>query len=1138
MTGQVRLSRAEGLRICAFEAWHEFRAGLRGPMVPLMFAGLVAYVLLMLANSDMLREMGAADVPHNSSLIVYQIISGQAFWLIFVWAWVYAQTVARDRSARLTEVILTCPVSARGLFVARYLGATGIALILGSSSAFALLLAEAMGRAGLFPMGVIGPTPLASLGHAWLLFVLPTALGLGALYMSAAFWTRSTTGPFAASAVVILLWMLAMVMLRGADAYPALATWMDVSGFGEAEHQSKLWTPAEKRSALMELTPALVQSRLAWTLIPFGLLGLVLITFRRDSLVLERSEGGRSTRPSAPTPGSVDETFAAPQQPSWVRVCLYDAWWQLRVQVLSWPFVCTMGLWFALNTAAPYAHITAHAEGPLVPRGHLLAPFLVDLSYVLSVFGIAGFVGGLVRRDRQSGMGEIVDATRAPLGVRVVASALASVVVVLVFATVPALSALVVMALQLPEGFDAGLPWLVSFLMTTPGLLELGAIVFAIHCLVRSSGTAHALSMFAALVAIVNLEVGLVTYPPGQFGMTAHVPLSEIQGYAPWLRYVLTLDSFKGAIATFLVAVAWLALPRGTALTWKDRLGQARSRVVGGAGTLAGAALCACLGLGWVLHQGLVVHGEYQSQSQQDVEDAAWERAFWLQPAPFSLQGGEAQVRVDVSNRAVRSTLRLQGVQAKAGLLTGSLPSGLQKLYASVNGRPAEVRVKHDQFVLQLESCVSATCEVLLDLRLVEEGFPRDDVPPWLHASGTWARAQDVLPRLGLDPDRRLRSPVRRRGQGLAPVAGGLETEALVSATGILPSGNFRWEVLLERAGRHTSLSGSAEGQPLDFAFAWLPSDAPVSQLKHKGITAWHGETSAGVAREILEDIAAAKECVQSRTGLPLDVRSVVQAPRGRGEPALHGSLLWLPEDRGWDVGSEGVGRSKRRAAIGEALASAVLTGAADLRLEPGARFVTSGLAGYFGLECLYQAEGTVPWLQWLARQGDHVAEQFGALDAPVVGVAEDGAAQWVRAYAPLATLSWARSLSQDQLRAQIASVVAEIRRGTPVRVALERTVGQKLASALLGIPHASDVSLVAVEGGVEIRKVRQVWSDGGWRPQARFGSTSSHFDDGRMRVEETGPTRLDRDVQVTIFSAEPSYERSAADNRWPRVAQ
>src|SRR5688572_10079892 len=72
------------------------------------------------------------------------------------------------------------------------------------------------------------------------------------------------------------------------------------------------------------------------------------------------------------------------------------------------------------------AHVVAHGEGPLVPRPELLAPMLAQFSRIVIGFVVAGLVGTPLRRDELR-FSELVAATPAPLGVRLVGAGLAAV---------------------------------------------------------------------------------------------------------------------------------------------------------------------------------------------------------------------------------------------------------------------------------------------------------------------------------------------------------------------------------------------------------------------------------------------------------------------------------------------------------------------------------------------------------------------------------------------------------------------------------------------------------------------------------------------------------------------------------------
>jgi hypothetical protein len=1121
-----------GARVYIFEAWHELRAGLRSSLVPIMFLGLVGYVFMMLTNAEYLRDMGAADVPRNSAHVIFQMTSGQSFWLVFAWAWVFSQTIARDRAASLHEVVFAAPVSLPGLIMARYAGALVLGCVLGSSSSVAFLLVPALAALGVLPADAVGPTPYGPIAWAWLLFVLPSAIGLGALYLVVALRTRNMAGPFAAASLVILVWMVAMVVLRRGDAGTELATLIDASGFGEAELQTKRWTPAEKAHSLLALTPALMANRLLWMLLPLALLVVVVRSQQREGLVLERS-ARRRPRASTHRRGAVDVAPLPPvTSPSWLRATLLEAAWHLRQSLQGPAFYITGALWAVINIAAPFAHMTVHAEGPLLPRPELLVPFLIDFGYVFSVFVVAGFVGLLARRDQRPGFDQIIDALPAPLGTRVVARALAASALTVVLALTPSLSAWIVTALTVPESFAFWTPLELNALVAAPALLEICGLTFCIHALLRSAGTAHALSMLVAFIVLINHEVGLVSYPPAQIGVPVHIALSELTGWAPWLAPVLALDAFKLGVFGASVALAWAVYPRGAALRPSGFLRQLRRRLAGGAGVLALASVAVLVLVARVLDERLVVLGGFSTPATQRAEDAAWEKEFWNGASTFSVEGGEVRARIDVEGRRAEVDWRLVGVRAAPAMLHGRLRHGMVVKAATSNGVPRDVQMAHEHFAVSLGECASAGCEVELNIEVSAQGWPAGAEPGWSDGVSVWARATDLLPRLGLDAERALRAPRLRREQGLAARLELPAPAALPAAAGVAPAAKWAWSVEVDRNAVLATSRGSTTSM-LDFAVS-SSSGAATLSTRVGDVTVLHGPTHQQVAREIAEDVLAMQRCVEREIGMPERRHRVVQVPRGLGEAAVHGDMLWLPEHDGWDVGSVGPGRVLRRAKLATVIVRNWLVEASALRASPGARWLTEGVAGWVGLECIRLLDGSDAWLRALGRQSDGVIEALGALDAPVMSLADDAGAAWVSAYGPLSVMGWAQQAGHDDAVRAIDGVVAWVRSGMAVPEALERVLGADTARRLLGPPFSSEVTVAALNAEqLSIRGERFSWQAGGWQ-QVASGDVLQRFDDNSIPASVTRvPATVLGSEPFAAFDVWPSFERSPLDNTW-----
>ena len=1138
------------LRFAAAEAWYELRAGCRGPLIPIAFPGLIAYLMLVLLNADYLRDYGATDVPRNSPHLVYLMTAGQAIWLLFVWAWLFAQVVVRDRMAGLHEVVLSAPISLGALLAGRYVGAVALACVLSLATGLGFLLVPPLGALGLFPADTVGPQPLFAIGHALLVLTLPSAVGTGALFLCAAIRTRGVGGPFACAAAIMLVWMVAMVVVRGADADPAVASVLDPSAFAEVEEQSNLWTPREKAAGVLEMTRPLLANRLLWAFPGLLLLILVLRRVDRERLTLERAPPARGRDRSAEEPTSDPgrpgiPPLGPPARPSWLGATWSEAAWHFTLSFRGWATPLALLILAAMGVGGAFVHVVFHADGPLQPRPHLIGPLLIEFYYLIIVFMVAGFAGTMARRDDRAGYGEVADATPAPLGCRVAGRALAAAAVTVLFALTPVLAVWIVVALVVPDAFSLLDPVLHFGLLLAPSLLELCALVLLAHALIRHAGAAHATGVIFAFFIVINNELGVTTYPPAQLGVPPSVTLSEFSGWAPWLGYVLTADLFKLAVAAAVVAVAWLAWPRGTALTVPLRWRAGAGRLAGAAGALAAGTVVLAIGVHTVLHDRLVIRGGYESAAAETADDAAWETRWWAEAAPFAVSGGEATIAIDPAARRATARWRLDGVRSSSRTLHGSLPHGAEMARAAVEGREATVTVALDHFALGLDACGStgsgsesdatATgvpepsptaaggpgsgeegCTVELEVVARGDGWSAEGESPWLRPSGVWLRAVDLLPVLGHDPDRLVRAPIERRAFGLDPAPGGAAAGALAPAAGVAPAGDWRWSVTFTGDGRdpdrtdgtEVATAGRTNG-PLDFAAAWWPG-APV-ETRRGGVAALHGPWRTRDVDGVLDDVAAMRACVGATLGRAPAVRTVLQAPRERGATTLHGDLLWLPEHEGWDIAGESFGRWRRRATIAAALAASELAGGADLRREPGEDWLRVGVPGWIGLECVRQADGADAWLALQARASDQVVEALGALDAPAAGVASAGDALWVREYTPLATVGWVESVGLAAALDAVGAVVAGVRAGQRLTDALAEAVGPGAAEALLGPPASSDVLVApAAERTLEIAGQRWLWRDGGWEPVAADIHVTQRFDDGSGDRRRLGPVPTD----------------------------
>ncbi|MEM9191159.1 MAG: hypothetical protein AAGF12_18395 [Myxococcota bacterium] len=1125
----------QSIRILAAEAFHTFRAGFRGPMFPLVYIGIFAYLAIVLVNAEALQDMGASNVPRNSANVVLLMTAGQAAWLLFAWAWLFSRAVTRDQDANLHEVVLAAPVSLPQLMVARYLGTVGVAALLGSAMPLAFLIVHPMAAAGVFDADAVGPVPWAAMAHGWVLFPVVSAAGLGALYLTIALRTRNAAGPFALAAVLIGVWMASMIVLRGGHIEVELASVVDPTGYAEVEAQADAWTPAEKVRRLLAPTLPLVLNRALWGLLPLAVFALAISRLRRESLACAQGSGRRASAPRRVDERSAANASPGPAEaPSWTRATLLEASWHLKRSFRSWTTALAGGLLFAVGIGGPFVHIVGHAEGPLVPRPELLTPLLAEFMYLMLVFVVAGFVGVLMRRDELPGFEDVADAAPAPLGTRLVGRTLAAMSLTAGLGLIPVASGYALIALTGTPSPDLSVPLFYGILVYVPALLEVCVATILVHALIRRAGGAHAVAMLVVFVMVLNSDLRLTTYPPAKVGLPFTVTFSELVGLAPWWSSVIAEAAFKWSVCLLGVAAAWIVWPRGRVDRGSERFRQVWHRIRGRGGALGGLALVAVGITGWFLHEQLVVRGDYTSASAARASDAAWERHWFAGAGSFEVSGGRVAIELDPTERQAYARWHLQDVRSRGARIQAELPPGTSIVAATVNGQPTPVDANEDHAAVTLGPCAAQEgCEVVLDIKATRTGWPADGTTPWIDRSYVWMTADDVLPRLGVDPERALRAPARRREQGLPIRAPSVAARAMVSAAGVAPPGQWSYTVVVRKAGWSTSSEGQIHG-PMDFAFVWRP-DAP-SRLERGGVPAWHGPSHRAAAEQIIVDVREVHHCASTLTGWELPrPAEIVQAPRGDSLD-LHAGLLWLPEDQGWDVEAEGLGRHARRWTLGRLVVSAYLAERAALRREPGSRWLQHGVAGWVALECVRRLDGEGVWSALVTRMSERIVQAFGSLSAPVESLSDAGDARWVEDYAPLTVFGWAHTVGTSRALEVVTSVLTAVRGGAVLHDALADALSTEDAAELLGPPLASDLSVgdAALSGEVLARRWR--WSSGAWAEETRPASSVLLLSGASVRPITLGADLPDHGF--IVLDARPAFERSMRDNVRPSSSE
>lgn len=1101
------------LRLALREARAELGAGLRSGVVGLVFVGLAAYLLMSLTNADYVQKMGGADIPRNAPSLVYLMSTGCMFFLFFAWAWVFAQPLLRDRQASLHEVALSMPVSLPAVLWGRFIGAALVGGLLAGSLIAGFIATPLLDWLSMVPHGSVSAPPWAALAFAWFWLLLPAGVGIGALYYLATLKLRSVAGAFALSALLMLLWMFAVVVLKGGHINPMLAAALDPSLFTYAMAKVETWTPGEKRSALLPLTPEFLFNRFVWCVLPLVLLSLALRKVQREGMAIERPPRRKRHAASKPRTSTGATSFPPVEisATGWLRALASEAGWQLSHIVRRRGLWIGVAILLAMGILGGFVHGVWHAEGPMRARPEFLLPLLNSAMFLVVAFVVAALAGMVWRRDHVEGFDAMLDAAPAPSWLRPFGRVIAIVVVIVGLAVLPGVASLFVTALAEPSALSVTTPALYQLLVSAPALLELGLLVVLVHACWSRAAVAYPVSMLLTFFLVLNHELGLVDYPLYEVGIPAHLHLSGMTGWAPWTGYLSALAGYKLGLCVVLAALAAAVVPRG-----------AEGRFARGPGGRLGGPVLVCLviglavmvGLGWRLHGELVARGDYVPRDVQDRQAAEWERRWLRSAGRYSVHGGHAALYVESATGKLHGDWVLHGVTSDNGNLDAELPADVSGVSATVDDRTVAATIADDHLRLPLGDA-SGTHTVRLRWELRAPGWSAEGVPAWRGHDALWIRATSAMPRLGVDPSRIARSPLVRKAQGLPPEVILPAVGASVAYDAVAPVGEWEWAVRVDDELVASSVAG-APPRPLAFATGYSPT---VRNLAVADMRVRHDATRDRDAAEVGEDVSVMRRCVARRLGMTTGVHTVIEWPRGLGGASVDGSRLLLPESPDWDVSATGVGRALRRADIAQALARGLLVDAAALRDGQGAAWWGEAVPGAIGLLCVGDADGVAMMRQVMALRADQVVRALAASAAPVGDLAQADAKGWATTYGPLAALGWTSRRSPEVF----AAVAARIAAGQPVENAMGDAMSEAERVAAFGPPRASDL---ASSPDGHVTGQRWIWRQGAWVAQPGDIDALLLVHEGASIVPKPISAADRVDTDGVLVDALPSYPR------------
>ncbi|ATQ41306.1 hypothetical protein CSW64_02195 [Caulobacter mirabilis] len=759
--------------LAAHVAAFEIGRQARQPVV--WVAGLLFFGFAVLLMSDD-GFLGSPELRRNAPIEVAKALLILGVLYVFVSVALAGEAALRDIRSGF-EPLVRATSSRRftrllGRFVGMQIVAGGLFLVVASG-----LLAGAV--APWVEPTAIGPFDWPAIGLAVIVVGLPAVTTPAAVFFALAAWLRSITAVYVALIVGIMILLILPGMMKQAG-----LPWMEVAAtiepFGMVAflHDIRFLEPGGNLFHAFQ-SGLLIVNRVVGLGLSAAMLGLAFLLERRE-------DEARLPPRQDPADAAVQPRLATASRRFGPAAAVLQFLARLRLEtrllLRSPSLIILAGLLLVCAILDLWSH-NSLAGTPSLPATRVMADGVRSWLGMLSLIVTAFYAGEIVWRERDRRVDELIDSTPTPdaviLGAKI--AAVASVLLILLSTGV-----LAVMVVQLGKRYFDATPDQYVALIIAPAFLQmvfLGA--FSITAAALAPNRFAAWGLTAALLTLsVVAEVMGFAHPLYDFAATPYPTLSEMNPDGDGSKGFIWLSTYWTLWGALLLFGAWLFWRRGRAGPSKALLAQARRRLAGPGGAIAGVLAAATLAVGGYVFMNTNVWAWWATDHEIEAFQADCERdlaPYLDRPEPAIV---DMVMKVDIAPS--RTRLTAEGVYVIENRTGG--PLAQVRLQLPSDADEVRVSVSGARSVLRRETCGLDVLAFDTPLRPGERRrltFRTEIAPRGFGSSqnrvvrnGTFVDSHELAPVVGVTRRDFLTDADDRRRQGLEPEAPMLEPDA------------------------------------------------------------------------------------------------------------------------------------------------------------------------------------------------------------------------------------------------------------------------------------------------------------------------------------------------------------------------
>lgn len=647
-SGKRETDLRRSIRLIGHVAAFEIGRQARQPVV--WVAGLIffAFALLLISNEGVL---GTPVLDRNAPAELAKGVIILSVFYIFAVVALAGDAALRDAASGFEDILRSTPVSRLERLLGRFIGLQAVAVFTFVAATSGFLVGAV---APWTDQNFIGPFNWPQVFAIVLVIAIPTIVVVSAICFTIAAALRSTTATYVAVVVMMLVIRILPEMARAmGDVGRHVAALMEPFGWVGFYLDGAFADPARRAVVAFAWDGLLIANRVTGLAFAVVMLGAAFVFERRvDEARLRSRPDGVMDDPPAPS--------AAPRRTPQFGLSTWAAQFLLRLRfevgsLLRSPSLLI--LFAILLTFGVFSLWSANelAGTPSLPATRVMAESLYGWMIMIGLIITGFYAGEIVWRERDRRVDELIDATPVPdlllLAPKVIA-------VGLVLFLVGVAGVVAAIGVQLAKGYMDGTPGQYLSLVIVPVALQMVFLAaFAMASAALAPNRFVGWGMIALLLAfsMTAQSIGF-SHLLFDFGSAPDPSLSEMNPEGDGSRGFTWIVLYWCGWGGLLLVLTWLFWPRGQRAPVRSAIVQARRRLRGPGGVVAGALVLTTMALGGFIFINTNVWSRFYTTRETEAELADYERAmkvFEAAPQPSIV---DVRMTVDIEPRRTRLT--------------------------------------------------------------------------------------------------------------------------------------------------------------------------------------------------------------------------------------------------------------------------------------------------------------------------------------------------------------------------------------------------------------------------------------------------------------------------------------------------